>query len=549
MLTLQIFFHLWFLCLNVAIWCLTISQSYQPNSQFSGTLWPFITTDLTLGLIIPVLVIFSLLPIARIIRYVTYSRIETRKLLLWFSPFLGYEKGNKGVYWVIEDSFYYKIHNGHCGNLSTALIYVMTSLTFLFSWIYFIDKLFIKHTGLVSCMQMNYENLRQSWYCFQINPSNLNLYVNCSQNSSYTGRLFCFAFEEGGNTADIVQAFVISVILYYISVVCISLAFQVMKWLQQHASSYLWPTLLVVTGFVTFSLGMIFFAYNLYFNSHLNILTLFQILVLSANITVVGVLVAGGQLSSDQQNFSENNSIELTSFRAPWAINNTREPNSQPRVASNSQFTEEGLNRVVPHPSQPPVITMPTSQDDALATSVALPPSSPTESVSPPPPSSTPPPPISSTTTLTVQDTSSSANLPVQQEVDTTSEHVLCTTEEDMTLSQAEHNETSESQTTVPASESQNVSATQPSGNCTSQSLTSITLPHMQRPPAGIRRAPYIIPNYATLPRQSHMVNVPMRIQYTNMPPASVAMPIYISHHAIPSETELHTANRKITIV
>ncbi len=383
----------------VVLWCITIAQSYDRHPKLTGSLWPFIVTDITTGLVSPILIIFSIIPITRIVRYVSHNRLETRKILLWFLPFLGYEKGSKGVYWVLEDSFYYKVHNGFCGSLSTALIYTTAGLTFLFSWVYFIDDVFVKKTGLSSCMQLN-QIEKETTYCFHIHPTDLNLYVNCTANNSYNDHLFCFEFKETGRNANIIQSLVISIILYYISVICISLTFQIMKCLQRYAHSYLWSTFVVMVGFFICLIGVVHFVSALYFRYYLNVLTLFQIFIISANIIVIGILIAGGQLMQNQQSFSENTSILLNyrvngdSFTGPNQADDAEFVHVPDNIPVH-QTIEDNTSADIPHPIDQtnPQDTPLTPISDGTPPAI-LPPPSPSNSL--PPPSSTPPPPLTS---------------------------------------------------------------------------------------------------------------------------------------------------------
>ena len=338
------------------------------------------------------MIIFSILPIAKIVRYISHNRLETRKLLLWFLPFLGYEKGSKGVYWVLEDSFYHNIHNGICGNLSTALLYMLGAFTFLFSWVHFIDDVLVEQKGLSSCMQLNPID-KPTTYCFHIHPTDLNTYINCTGN--YTDYLFCFGFNNAGNKATgILQSAVISIILYYITVIFISLMFQVSKFLQRYARSYLWPTLLVATGFLVFIFGIVHFISALYFNYYLNVLTLFQILIASANIIVVGILVGGGQLMHDQQSLSENTSIVLNSYQI---VGNNNSNNGNRDSRETSRLRNPVLS---PHHDSNSFNVTPENITSSLPGDTRERSLSPANSNSLPPPSSTPPPPISPATTL-----------------------------------------------------------------------------------------------------------------------------------------------------
>ena len=465
------------------------------------------------------LIIFSIIPIARIVRYVSHNRLETRKLLLWFLPFLGYEKGSKGVYWVLEDSFYYKVHNGFCGGLSTALIYTTAGLTFLFSWVYFIDDVFIKQTGLNNCMQLSPIEM-QTTYCFHIHPTNLNMYINCTANNSYSDHLFCFEFKDGGNM-NVIQSLVISIILYYISVICISLTFQIMKFLQHYAHSYLWSTFIVIIGFSVMLFGVLHFASSLYFKYYLNVLTLFQILIISVNIIVVGILIAGGQLMHDQQSFSENTSIMLNSYRVNGDIFTVNQDDMEFIQPPNIPPPEDVTNDIPDHPADhltPQDTPLPISDvtPSASLPPPSLPPPSPSNSL--PPPSSTPP-----LTSQSILETSSNQDH-ISVAPSATSDSLVKDT---AVMQQQQIADVKSNQTIHAASDKMVIPRTV---YVTNHHNPARSIFQMQRPsiPGDGRAVSYIpvSPNYVVLTDQ-RSIRVPA-VQYAVPSQAVVPMPVFI---------------------
>lgn len=470
------------------------------------------------------MIIFSILPIAKIVRFVSHNRLETRKLLLWFLPFLGYEKGSKGVYWVLEDSFYHNIHNGICGNLSTALLYMLGAFTFLFSWVHFIDDVLVEQKGLSSCMQLNPID-KPTTYCFHIHPTDLNMYINCTGN--YTDNLFCFGFNNAGNKATgILQSAVISIILYYITVIFISLMFQVSTFLQRYARSYLWPTLLVAAGFLVFIFGIIHFISALYFNYYLNVLTLFQILIASANIIVVGILVGGGQLMHDQQSFcSENTSIVLNSYQIV-GNNNSNNGNQDSRETTR-------LRNPLLHHDQNSFNVTPENMTNSDTRERSL---SPSNSNPPPPPSSTPPPPISPATTL-----ESSPDHDVTTDETQTPSAVTA-------LTDGATNKQEEGDSTVAQQISEDETRPPNTMDATVANYRDPRL-NLQRRPADQATMHYVSmpPNYFLVANRSQngqMGPMPVGLQYANNIPAS-AFPI---PNGIPTSTPI-PAGKKVTIV
>ena len=333
---------------------MTIIYCYN-NSWLEGSLWPFIAIEVGLGIITPILILCSVLPILRVIRYVSCKKIETRRFLIWFLPFLGYEQGFRETYWVIEDSFYFKINKRRCGNLSTILIYAITALTFLLSWVYFISDAIISQSGIPNCLYLT-EQDRESSYCFRIHPTNDNMYINCTDNLNYSEHLFCFEFKQLGKTSNPIQSFVISIVLYYITTICISLTFNIMKILMQHARSCLWPALLILTGILAFLLGIVYFVVAYYLYTNLDILVVFQVIVITANIIVVGILSSIGYPMSNHQFYNRNNIASL----------NPSPTSFQPHMSETQTPQEVELVRHdLPPPSSSPTPPFPASETES----------------------------------------------------------------------------------------------------------------------------------------------------------------------------------------
>lgn len=239
---------------------------------------------------------------------------------------------------------------------------------------------------------------KQYLYCFNIHPTSV--FINCTSNVTYSGSLFCFEFKEAGRNINILQSIVVSAVLYYISVMLASLILKTMKLLQKYALSYLWPTLVVALSFFVFIFGLVHFASAVYFNYHLNVLTLFQILIASVNIAVLGILVAGGNLVQDkQQCCSENTSNTTSPYHGISGAGLTGHHDVH-NYSVNHQGVQNRIELIsmTPLPSENSYLPAPISThvngDPDLAESHL-------SNASPPPPSSTPPPPLSSISSAT----------------------------------------------------------------------------------------------------------------------------------------------------
>lgn len=370
-------------------WSLTLACNYKNHHFLKGTLWPFLLVDIAIGFLVPVIIALALLPLATMIRHMTYNKLETRKLLHWLMPCLSYEQGNKGSYWVIEDTFYFKIEDKFSSNLNSILIYTMVVLTFMNSWIYFINSTLINQYGVSNCALLT-ENEKQYSYCFDIfSDISKGVYVNCSYNFSYDKRLFCFEHISIGRNATPIQTLVICFVLYYITATCISIVFQLVKGLLQYSQIKMWSTLLVLFGFVSLILGIAVYAFIFYRHSNFDILGVFQFFTITFDIIVVGVLLKRGHpmLNKDDKDsiviglnppagLNEQGNVELTHFHQDSSL-------TQTQVAEIPSSTSEIPIPPIVTPDPPVEVNINERNNDHITTS-SLPSATPSISESEP---------------------------------------------------------------------------------------------------------------------------------------------------------------------
>ena len=363
---------------QLVFWSLTLAYSYKNHHFLEGTLWPFLMVDIAIGFLVPVIIALALLPLATMVRHMTYNKLETRKLLHWFMPCLSYEQGNKGSYWVIEDTFYFKIEDKFSSGLNSILIYTMVVLTFMNSWIYFINSTLINQYGVSNCGLLT-ENMKQYSYCFDIfSDISKGVYVNCSYNFSYDKHLFCFEHISVGRNATLIQTLVICFVLYYITATCISIVFQIVKGLLQYSQIKMWSTLLVLFGAISLILGIAVYAFIFYVHSNLDILGLFQFFTITFDIIVVGVLLKRGHpmLNKDDKDsivlgvnppgLNEQGNVELTHFRQDNSL-------TQMQVAEIPSSTSEIPITTATTPPDPPVeMNINETNNDHITTSSLL---------------------------------------------------------------------------------------------------------------------------------------------------------------------------------
>lgn len=281
---------------------------YDSHTSLRGTLWPFFVVDIVLGLMVPLMIGASLVPLAKTVRYVTNSKIETRKLFRWCLPCLGYEQGSKECYWVINDSFYLKINKEYCAGLNTVLVYFMSLAVFLNSWLYFVNSSITTQFGSSGCSLLS-ERDKFYMQCFDLlSDFGHTMRVNCSLNSSFDGTLFCLEFEG----SSLIHGLVVSVVLYYITATCISVVFQVVRGLLFYAQTGVWSNLVILLGILLLFFGTSAFASNFYLQSNFDILGLLQLFSICTCIMIVGFLLKRGQSALMRTHQLGRDNIALT---------------------------------------------------------------------------------------------------------------------------------------------------------------------------------------------------------------------------------------------
>lgn len=360
---------------SIGFWCLTLAFSYDVHSWLRGNLWPFFVVDVVLGTAVPLIIGVSLVPLAKLIRYVTNGQIETRKLYRWCLPCLGYEQGVRECYWVIDDSFYFKIEKRSCGGLNTILIYVMSFAVFLNSWIFFINSSVTTQYGNQGCFVLT-EREKLYSYCFDLFSDFGNvLRVNCSLNSSYDGKVFCLEFQSSTN---LIQALVVSIVLYYIMATCISVIFQVVRGLLFYSRTGVWSNLVILLGMFSFFLGGTSFVSLFYLHTNLDLLSLLQLCAVCTCIVTVGILLKRGHSGFIRSPKTDKDSFALTP--------------ANPSEFSVPITLEPSLTQVPVEVQPPPSITteetssqqivlspLPLNNINITASQVDIPPSSPME--------------------------------------------------------------------------------------------------------------------------------------------------------------------------
>ena len=291
-------------------WSLTLVYDYRHNYIIEGTIWPFLFVDISLGVLAPLLIISSLVPLLKIIRHTTNHQMETRKLYSWCLSFMGYDKGSKGCYWTINDSFHFKIEENFFGGLNTVLVFLLAVTVFMNCWLYLINSAIVDQYGVEYCNVLTEQEKLYS-YCFDLYSNRSAIYINCSSNLTYSeGPLFCFQFKLIGQNVAPVQILVTTTVLYYISSTSISAIFQIVNGLLYYTQTQVWSYLVMLLGVTVWVIGIVSVGSVYYIHNNFDILAILQLLTIGISVMIVGLLLKRGNPMFTHRNNRE--SIALT---------------------------------------------------------------------------------------------------------------------------------------------------------------------------------------------------------------------------------------------
>ena len=260
----------------------------------------FILTDLVLGILCPLLLAFSIVVLAGVIQFVTCNKLTAKGIAPIFLSCLTYKRGEKYSYWVIIDTFYFRVKKARGSHYkssgislprspSTWCIFAIITLTFAMVVSFFVSQTVSGKTSYIKCQDaVNHGELS----CF-IQPS----YdpINCSEASSLQETdIVCFQFLLTGVSSDPVQALVLALFLYMTCDKLLLVLFRLMKGLVSFKKTVWWAIIVLGAGVALIVLLIIQFAVSISLAGNLDLLDMFKYFVLSCDILLAGVLLLIG---------------------------------------------------------------------------------------------------------------------------------------------------------------------------------------------------------------------------------------------------------------
>lgn len=291
----------------IDIWGLTLVFSqYELVGTFNITL--FILVDALVGVVAPLLLALAVIPLSRVIRFITRNKLNPKKVMAQVYSSISYKKDSDGInYWVIADTFYFpegketvdKIDRGYCMFCSkkpvSCSIFFIVVFSFLLSGAIFVDDFLVSNEGPVMCQDLSSQQLKSS-ICFTYNPLSL---INCTENLTYSNPLVCYRFltPVGGTSADLLKdALVESFVTFALSNALIEFIFQIVKVMFLIKRTKAWSVCVIISGVILLAIDIGLVIVSIVpFMTAIDTLAIYETLLIGIDITLVGALLYSGE--------------------------------------------------------------------------------------------------------------------------------------------------------------------------------------------------------------------------------------------------------------
>ena len=342
---------------------------------------PVVFVEIIIAIIAPMLFLLSVVPINSALRFITYDRVDIRKIMPKLLPFISFKSGEKHNYWVAIDTFYFPIkdeyrqtieekHNRKWYHLcdtskSTVVIFFILAVNFLLAWSVFVNGTLVDEFGPESCSELTNVQ-RQRAVCLTLG-SNLSV-VNCSSSAGAAtkGPLLCFQFLRFSEQTNIITSLTGAIVLYFITEKFIAIVLDVIRFFYLFHESWIWAGLVILIGaLVICGDAALILAALLRFTTSFDLGQIFEYLIIGVDIILVGILllistplelVSGDWKPSGEQYFEEESAEnkeegkeEITTETISCEEDRKKENGSNMVVLEASPQSEEGTNVAVIH--------------------------------------------------------------------------------------------------------------------------------------------------------------------------------------------------------
>lgn len=234
---------------SAVLWSIAIA--YDHTRQSEKTVAAFLGVELLAGLALPLFIFVSVILLAVVLDFITIGHLDARQGLTQFLPgALQFVRGKRNNYWVIENTFYFKLkkrsdrleHNCFYSfdrTLATWHLATIVALSLLLAFSYFVDITIDQARTAVSCSELD-----GSYDCF--NTSTL-AHVDCEDDIAGP-LLYCFKFLRFGVDQDIIAALSQSFAFYLVAVTFFVKIFSAVKVFLHLKPSRFWGIMFVGVG-------------------------------------------------------------------------------------------------------------------------------------------------------------------------------------------------------------------------------------------------------------------------------------------------------------
>lgn len=245
----------------------SIAIAFDHTRRTDKTVSAFVGVEILAGLALPTFLFVGGTLLAVVLDFITFGHLDPHQGLTRFIPgAIKYEKGRMNDYWVIEDTFYFKLkkHDKLDGqdknelakytcfyscdkNLATWHLATVVALSMLLAISYFVDITIDQAVTAGSC-----RDVPRTFECFNVSTL---AHVDCR--TDMTGvALYCFRFLQFGVDQDIIAALSQAFAFYLLTVQAFVKTFSVVKVFLHVKPTRFWGALFLTVG-VILLIGMV----------------------------------------------------------------------------------------------------------------------------------------------------------------------------------------------------------------------------------------------------------------------------------------------------
>lgn len=281
--------------------------AYDNPAQTTTQLWPFIVTELIMGLICPLLACIGCALLAIVSTYVMAEQVDLRIIIHQMLPSVMLKPEKSSMYWVIVQHFHIELKKpwGQAGelkhaisrNLSTWLLAIISGLAVMLSASSFINRSVVQTLTVPTAEFLEESDICLTYSCFT--PVTFNhLNVTCSEVNSMDWAnidiVHCFKFITP--SSETIANLAIAVGFYLATVHFIQVIFVVATVLHVEKSHIVWGIFFVIAGGVTFGGALIYIFLPHFAKIRLDVILAGQIILVAIYLVIVGVLLCTGEI-------------------------------------------------------------------------------------------------------------------------------------------------------------------------------------------------------------------------------------------------------------